>query len=147
MKSSTMTLRRIGRSISIAMVWTGLYVSAVCAERPRVSVIVGASAPQLERFAASELCSYLDKLYRVKTEQRSAASPGAQVVFLVGSPRTNPAIRTAAGNSFPSVSEQGIVLRPTRLGGVPAVIVGGGSARATLWAVYELVERWGVRYL
>src|SRR6185436_14505610 len=27
------------------------------------------------------------------------------------------------------------------------LIVGGGSPRATLWAVYELAERWGVRYL
>ena len=25
--------------------------------------------------------------------------------------------------------------------------VGGGSPPATLWAVYDLVERWGVRYL
>lgn len=29
----------------------------------------------------------------------------------------------------------------------PALIIGGGSDRATLWAVYELVERWGVRFL
>ena len=25
--------------------------------------------------------------------------------------------------------------------------MGGGSSQATLWAVYELAERWGVRYL
>ena len=27
------------------------------------------------------------------------------------------------------------------------IVIGGGSPVATLWAVYELVERWGVRYL
>ena len=32
-------------------------------------------------------------------------------------------------------------------GATPILIVGGGSPRATIWAVYELVERWGVRYL
>ena len=27
------------------------------------------------------------------------------------------------------------------------MVIGGGSSVATMWAVYELVERWGVRYL
>ena len=31
--------------------------------------------------------------------------------------------------------------------GKPVLVLGGGSPKATLWAVYELVERWGVRYL
>jgi hypothetical protein len=129
------------------MVWAALYVIAARGGRPRVSVIVGAGAPQLERFAASELCTYLNKLYDIKVELSSAASPGSQLIFLVGSPLTNPAISKAAGSNFPGVSEQGIVLRRTSLGKMPALIVGGGSARATMWAVYELVERWGVRYL
>ena len=33
----------------------------------RVAVVVGENAPELERFAASELCGYLDKLFAVKT--------------------------------------------------------------------------------
>src|SRR5205823_4651556 len=44
-------------------------------------------------------------------------------------------------------SDQGIVLRRAEFQKRPALIVGGGSPRATLWAVYELAERWGVRYL
>src|SRR5215813_5009190 len=121
MKGSTMTLRRIRRSISGAMVWIGLYVVAASAEPPRVSVIVGTNAPQLERFAASELCTYLKRLYGVNAEPSSAAAPGAQVVFLIGNPLSNPAIRKAAGSNFPRVSEQGIVLRRTRVGRVPAL--------------------------
>ena len=39
------------------------------------------------------------------------------------------------------------MLKRTRWEGTPALVVGGGSPRATLWAVYELAERWGVRYL
>ena len=32
---------------------------------PRVSVVVGRDAPDLERFAAQELCAYLGKLFGV----------------------------------------------------------------------------------
>ena len=77
----------------------------------------------------------------VKT--RPATSPAAysSAIFLIGSPATNPLIA-----SFPKVSDQGIVIR-SAAGSVPTVIVGGGSPKATLWAVYELAEHWGVRYL
>ncbi|HTL30670.1 MAG TPA: hypothetical protein VL282_15670, partial [Tepidisphaeraceae bacterium] len=64
--------------------------------------------------------------------------------FLIGNPETNPIIPKI---DFPKVSDQGIVLKSIELNGHPAIIVGGGSPRATLWAVYDLVERWGVRYL
>ncbi len=115
---------------------------------PRTEVIIGASAPDLERFAASELCDYLVKLYGLQTHPRQSMSPSAEAVFLIGSPETNAAVKRAtAEQGFPRVTDQGIVLRRTKLEGRPALIVGGGSPRATLWAMYELVERWGVRYL
>src|SRR5207244_2278313 len=65
-------------------------------------------------------------------------------LFLVGSPLSNPLIGKA---EFPAVSDQGIVLKSARVNQRPALILGGGSPRATLWAVYAAVERWGVRYL
>ena len=34
-----------------------------------------------------------------------------------------------------------------RLEGRDCLIIGGGSPQATLWAVYEFVERAGVRFL
>ena len=37
---------------------------------PRTEVIIGAAAPELERFAASELCDYLVKLYGVQAFPR-----------------------------------------------------------------------------
>jgi hypothetical protein len=45
------------------------------------------------------------------------------------------------------MSPQALLLRRTEFRERPALVVGGGSPAATLWAVYELVERWGVRYL
>jgi hypothetical protein len=100
----------------------------------RGEVLVGKDALELDRLAASELSGYLSKLF---TDQPN-------VTFLVGNPETNDAI---AKDQFPKVSDQGVVLKSIQYNGHPAIIVGGGSPRATLWAVYDLVERWGVRYL
>jgi len=114
----------------------------------QVSVAVGSTAPELERFAASELCGYLDRLFGIQTQPTTSLPSGSEVVFLIGSPQTNPTIKQSVGSKpFPKVSEQGIMLQRGRLGKRQVLIVGGGSPRATLWAVYELAERWGVRYL
>jgi hypothetical protein len=115
---------------------------------PRVGVIVGDTQPELERFAAQQLCDYLAKLFAIRTEPTAAIPNASQFLFIIGGPQTNTLLRSARRQRpFPEVSSQGIVLRRTELGKRPALIVAGGSPRATLWAVYELVERWGVRYL
>jgi len=111
-------------------------------------VVIGPHSPPLERFAAGELCTYLRKLFGVQVSPSQQASPGTEVVFFIGSPKTNPAVaRALAGNPFPSVSDQGIVLRRVKSQGREGLVIGGGGPRATLWAVYDLVETWGVRYL
>ena len=113
-----------------------------------MDVVVGSAAPELERFAARELCDYLAKLYRIQAYPARDLSTASQAVFLIGSPETNATVKQATSRkAFPKVSDQGIVLRRAELQGRPALIVGGGSPRATLWAVYAVVERWGVRYL
>ncbi len=107
----------------------------------RIAVVVGENAPDLEKFAASELCGYLNKLFGLDVQPTNAPAASASAVFLIGTPASNPLIK-----AFPKVGDQGIVIQ--RVGGAtPTLIVGGGSSRATLWAVYELAERWGVRYL
>ena len=106
-----------------------------------VSVVVGENAPGVEKFAASELCGYLDKLFAIHTQPVSTRAAGSKAIFLIGSPATNSRIKT-----FPQVSDQGIVITRVQ-DAVPTLVVGGGSPQASLWAVYELAERWGVRYL
>ncbi|MFH1007771.1 MAG: hypothetical protein V1800_09750 [Candidatus Latescibacterota bacterium] len=113
-----------------------------------VGVVVGSAAPQVEQYAASQLCGYLEKLFDIQTEPSTSIPPDSDYLILVGNPSTNPAVEEATGrNPFPKIGDQGLVLRHTLHQECPALIVGGGSARATMWAVYELVERWGVRYL
>ena len=115
---------------------------------PKVGVVVSGSQPDLELFAASELCRYLGDLFGVETSpsEYTEGFPGG--LFLIGSPATNPAVAEAMDNGLSfDVSDQGIVIQRCQSHGGDALVVGGGSPRATLWAVYELVERWGVRYL
>ena len=112
------------------------------ASSDRVAVIIGQNAPELERFAASELCSYLDKLFAVKVSPTTTIDPSATAIFLIGNSASNPLVK-----NFPIVSDQGVVIERAAGASRPTLIVGGGSPRATMWAVYELAERWGVRYL
>ncbi len=133
---------------------TALELDVVFPEQARdaatsdVAVVVGSKADKLERHAADELCGYLNKLYGIKTQPSTEVPESAETMLLLGSPQTNPAVAKALGrNGWPKISDQGIVLRRAELGDKPAIVVGGGSPVATMWAVYELVERWGVRYL
>ena len=117
-------------------------------DAPAVSVVLGRDAPELERLAAAELCRYLDSLYAIKVKPAAAPAKSAEVTLLLGSPQTNPAVRTALGaDGWPHITDQGIVLKHVKLDGKPGLVIGGGSPRACLWAVYELAERWGVHYL
>lgn len=115
---------------------------------PVVSVVVAEESPQLERFAAKQLCGYLKKLYDIDVQPATAVDSSAQRVWLIGTPETNPLVATAIGEeAWPELSDQGIVLLPRDVDGKPGLVIGGGTPQATAWAVYELVERWGVRYL
>jgi hypothetical protein len=106
-----------------------------------VAVVVGKNAPDLEKFAAAELCGYLNKLFGLEVQPTNSPATSASAMFLVGTSASNPLIK-----ALPKVGEQGIVIQRVE-GATPTLIVGGGSSKATLWAVYELAERWGVRYL
>lgn len=114
----------------------------------RVTVVVGAQAPPLERLAATELVGQLKQLFAAETTVVDAvpASPQGELVLL-GSPQTNPAVAAAPEGAFPKLSDQGHVVRSIQLRDRPALLVGGGSPVATLWAVYELGHHFGIRYL
>ncbi len=92
-------------------------------------IIVDSSGNALAKFAAEELKRYLKRLFNV--DAPIGPDPvGDGYVFRI----------EVDGNGL---SDQGIRLRPDGM----TLTVSGGSPQATLWAVYELVHRWGVRYL
>jgi hypothetical protein len=131
-------------AVSFSLLWSG----ASRAENASVKVVVGPKADELERYGADELCGYMRKLFDIHVEPSTEIKSGTGTVLLIGSPETNPAVARALGpDGWPKVSDQGIVLKHAQLDGHPVLVIGGGSARATMWAVYELVGRWGVNYL
>jgi len=112
-----------------------------------VHIVVDADAPKLERFAALELAGQIPHVFEdVSAAVVGAAPDGATHVVLIGSPTTSPHVKAAIRQSWPKLSDQGIVVKS--LGGDrQTVVVGGGSPVATLWAAYELGHRLGIRYL
>lgn len=107
---------------------------------PKVSLVLGAEAPVLEKRAAEKLSADLRMLFDAETSIVTALTTGDASVILIGSPKTNAAI---PAKEFPAVSGQGHVLKTTPTG----LIVGGGSPVATLWAAGELSYRFGLRHL
>lgn len=113
----------------------------------RWRIVCGPDAPPLEQLASEELQRYLHRLYGWQVPMvRGGPTEGA--VVLLGRPDTHPAMTDALmGRAWPRLSNQGFVLRTVRQRDGPRLVVGGRSPEAVLWAVYELVERLGVRYL
>ncbi|MGE3775607.1 MAG: hypothetical protein AB7F89_00355 [Pirellulaceae bacterium] len=111
-----------------------------------VDLVVGAAAPPLEKTAAAEVAAHLKRIYQAETRLTDQLRTDATQVILIGSPRTNPHMSRWA-QSWPQLSEQGHCLRTVVWNDRPALLVGGGSPAATLWAAAEFAHRLGVRPL
>jgi hypothetical protein len=117
-------------------------------ELPMLDILIGPEAPDVERFAATELQRYMRMLFGRDPTVADGPAPAGTPLALVGSPATNPAIAALGLEpKWPAVTDQGVVVKSVAAGGRPVWMVGGGSPAATLWAVYELVEQMGVTFL
>ena len=114
---------------------------------PPVDVVVASNAPRLEKFAADELAAQFKQLFDANVRISDKPPASSAMLVLIGSPDTNPAVKRAGGDRWPKLSDQGLVIRSIPRDGGETLVVGGGSPVATLWAVYELGHRFGVRYL
>lgn len=141
--------RTATRLLNVALAITLVSIGAATAQAAHtVRVVVGADAPPLERYAADELVVQFQKIFDdVRLTIGTRPSKEADTNILVGRPETNAQIATALGTEWPEITDQGLVIRRGSTGDRKALIVGGGSPRATLWAVYELGHQLGIRYL
>lgn len=116
-----------------------------------VQLVLGADADPLECFAAEELRRYLRRLFDLDASIGQAANEAAATLVLLGRAPNHPMLAAALAPDAVDLSDQGFLLRTLglRTGGRerPAVLIAGGRPAAVLWGVYELVERYGVRYL
>lgn len=158
MSSSAPVSRRAFLQTSIAVGTLGTRVHSDAQENSVIgsekaseqgySILLGPRTPQIEMLAAEELQRYLNALYGIQAHIVRSIDSETTFYLIVGSPATNPAVATALGDhGWPAVSDQGIVLKSGSVEGSPALVLGGGSEMATLWAVYDFVERLGVRFL
>ena len=121
---------------------------AVSAGDDRINIILGTAPPLLEEFAATEMAAQFKRLFNAEvivTEWPETASSTHRV--LIGSPATNALVQADHAGQWPELSDQGICIRSVASGDGPAIIVGGGSPVATMWAAYEVGHHFGVRYL
>jgi hypothetical protein len=101
-----------------------------------LQIILRQPEESLVVFAAEELQRYVRRLFGFHPPICRGESGGdAAASILLG------------GAANESLSEQGYVIRPMQHHGKPALLVTGGSARTTMWAVYEIVSSWGVHFL
>src|SRR5208283_1688347 len=73
-----------------------------------------------------------------------------QVLILVGGPDSNDLAREAAAKKlvrFDGLKPDGFILQTIQIGGHRALVVGGNDEAATLYAAYELIERYGAVFL
>lgn len=119
--------------------------------KENVSIVLGETADEIEKFAAAELQKYLRILFGLDADITTGKSriPGSSsdVIFLAGTRENHSAMIETRCGTLPSLTDQGFLLRKIRPHGQNGMVLLGGSPRAVLWAVYDLVERWGVRYL
>ncbi len=147
-KGFGMRSRMLTGCVLMAMFFYGRKATAEEPSAAKVGITLGADVSRLERFAADQLADYIRKVFGFVPDSVDDPLRYPGTLYLIGAPQTNPHVAKALGpTGWPAVSDQGIVIKRARLNGRPAMIVGGGSPVATLWAVYELVERWGVTYL
>ena len=95
------------------------------------AIQIGSRPHQQVRRAARDLRGYLKKLYGVDALVRARSPKGRGVTI---------SLEIDAGGAL---SDQGYAFRPEKT----TFRIVGGSPAAVMWAVYDLAEQWGVRYL
>ena len=139
----------IARCMAIVLALGAL--SLACRDSARaaeqVVVVVGQGAPDLEHIAAQELVAQFKRLFDANVVLTDFLPDRHRHLVLVGGPKKNKAVREVAGETWPALSEQGFILRSFDAADQSGVIVAGDTPVSTLWAVYELGHRLGIRYL
>ncbi|MBM3475425.1 MAG: exo-alpha-sialidase [Armatimonadetes bacterium] len=115
--------------------------ASAASPRLHVAIVAARGAPEVERWAAGELRTYVERLFGAQAEIAHAVPSDAHEVLLLG---REAGIRRQA---LPELGEQDCLLQRVTLGERPALLIDGGSPAARAWAAFELAQRWGVRPL
>ena len=102
----------------------------------------------LEDYARRELLRFLQVVFAVDTTGKREVETRQLPEFLLAVPSAaHPWSTLFARLGITDLHAQEYVVQTVQRNGKPAVLLCGGSDAALLWAVYELAEFWGVRFL
>jgi len=110
-----------------------------------LQIVTGHHPQEMVSFAALELQRYVGELFGISATITPGITPEVAPEPVAGAALA--LLDAKAAGIDPLDDDQSFVLRRADVDGQPRMIAVGGSAKATMWAVYELVELWGVRYL
>jgi hypothetical protein len=118
----------------------------------RAAIVTGNGS--FYRFVGEELQRYFERFTGSKLEilglEEARRRPRDLALVLVGGPQTNALVREATAKklvSFEGLKPDGFILKGLRLEGRRALVVGGNDEAATMYAAYDLVERYGAVFL
>lgn len=137
--------------LAVAAIAQAQVAQLVRGGKPDAAIVLGPNAAPFYRFVAGELSGYVKAISGIPLEvSTSAAAAPAGITIAIGGPDSNPLVREAAERKladFRGLKQDGYILMQTKLRDKNVLIAGGNGEAATMYAVYELVERLGVTFL
>lgn len=120
-------------------------IPIVVSGEPRATVQIGANASTQERFAASEIQSFIEKwtgaqLERHTNQQRTAT----QTVIVLGTLTSNPTIRSLQAkidlNLSEELGDEGFQIKSADLGTEIVIVVAAHTPRGVIYGAYAFIE-------
>jgi hypothetical protein len=127
----------------------GTAVPLALGGKAQAVIVLGPAAGEGAKFAAAELQKDLKALTGADFQIATEADTAAPALILIGGPDENPLVKRAAGAAvarFEGLKPDGFVLKTSRLDKRPVVVAGGNNDGATMYAVFELLQRLGVTF-
>jgi hypothetical protein len=116
--------------------------------RAEAAIVIAPDASEFSRWLAGELAGHLKKLSGAELPIVTADKlPAGKPLVVLGGPQANPLAAAADQKQlarFAGLKPDGFVLKRIDLDGVPVLLAGGNDEAATMYAVYELLERLGI---
>jgi hypothetical protein len=154
-------MRKPYRSIAVALI-SILFIGALSSQAhgqflirngdARAAIVTGKGS--FYRFVAEELQKYIEQFTGSKLEileaEEARRKPKDLVLILVGGPQVNDLVREVTSKklvSFEKLKADAFIIKTTALDGRHTLVVGGGDEAATMYAAYDLLERYGAMFL
>jgi len=136
-----------------ASLWAASATGTLVSNGRAESVIV-AGPGRFNQWVAGELQSYFERFTGARIPIVSPAEarhePRGIAWIVVGGPQANELVKEAVGKklvNFDGLKPDGFILKTLRLDGHSALVVGGNRDAATMYAAYDLLERYGAVFL